>query len=80
MVNDKIINACLSIISKHDGTMTLYELFESEICNDLTFYEAEIVSQALDYFYAGVQTFIKNSDGELQDTTPYDVVSLLRAF
>ena len=78
MVSEKIINACKNIIEKVNGSTTIYELLEREMADGLTFYEAELVSQALYNYNGGCKYFFQGSgDDTLHEITPYDVVDAL---
>ena len=78
MVSEKIINACKNIIEKDNGSTTIYELLEREMADGLTFYEAELVSQALYNYTGGCKYFFQGSgDDTLHEITPYDVVDAL---
>jgi len=79
MVNKKVIKACRNIIDKHNEHTTLYELLEQEVADGLTFYEAEVVSMALDNYMAGCKYFFQGAGEETpHEITPYDVVKELQ--
>ena len=78
MVSEKVIKACKNIIDKDNGHATIYELLEREMADGLTFYEAELVSQALYNYTEGCKYFFQGSgDDKLHEITPYDVVDAL---
>lgn len=78
MVSEKVIKACKNIIDKDNGHATIYELLEREMADGLTFYEAELVSQALYNYTGGCKYFFQGSgDDTLHEITPYDVVDTL---
>ena len=76
-----IIKKCQEIINLHNEHNSLYDLLETVKADGLTIYEAELVSSALDNYMSGATTWFKSGVGDnpMSDTTPHDIVEILRS-
>ena len=76
-----IIKKCQEIINLHNEYNSLYDLLETVKADGLTMYEAELVSSSLDNYMSGATTWFKSGVGDnpMSDTTPHDIVEILRS-